>query len=106
VVAITYEDLPVKFYTGLRVVGGLTGEDLEPAKSADWIIIRKYVIADKDLDVRNYFLSEVPLREYTAIPLDAPDIPFQNREEPGEHLFRTAPGDPVVILRKSGSGTR
>jgi hypothetical protein len=106
VVAMTYEDLPVKFYTGLRVVGGLTGEDLTPARSADWIIIRKYVISDKDLSVRNYLVSEVPLREYTAISLDAPDIPFQNREEPGAHLFRTAPGDPVIILRKPGSGSR
>ena len=41
VVAINYGDLPVKFYTGLRVVGGLTGEDLEPIAEADWIILRR-----------------------------------------------------------------
>ena len=34
VVAITYGDMPLKFYTDLRVVGGLTGEGLSPAKNA------------------------------------------------------------------------
>jgi 4-amino-4-deoxy-L-arabinose transferase-like glycosyltransferase len=106
VVAMTYGDLPVKFYTGLRVVGGLTGEDLEPAKTAEWVVVRKYVVSDKDLDVRNYLLSEVPLREYTPVRIDAPDIPFQNREEPGAHLFRTAREDPVIILHRTAAPQR
>jgi len=40
-VVITNEDLPLKFYTNLRVVGGLTGENLTPYLSAKWVIIRK-----------------------------------------------------------------
>ena len=32
IVAITYGDMPLKFYTQLRIVGGLTGEDLSPAR--------------------------------------------------------------------------
>lgn len=106
VVAITYEDLPVKFYTGLRVVGGLTGEDLTPAKRADWIIIRKYLASDNELEVRNYLLAEVPLREYTPIRIAAPDIPFENREEPGAHLFRTVREDPVIILHRTAAPSR
>ena len=31
VVAITYGDMALKFYTRMRVVGGFTGEDLTPA---------------------------------------------------------------------------
>ena len=41
-VAVTYGDLPIKFYTNMRVVGGLAGDDLSVAKDAEWIILRKY----------------------------------------------------------------
>jgi len=41
-VAISYGDMPIKWYTGLRVIGGLTGENLEDAGHARWVIIRKY----------------------------------------------------------------
>ena len=98
VVAITYEDLPVKFYTGLRVVGGLTGEDLSPARSADWVIIRKYVISEKDQAVRQFLLTEVPQADYDAIRVPSPDVAFQNREEPDLHRFRTAQGEDDVTL--------
>lgn len=101
VVAITYEDLPLKFYTEMRVVGGLTGEDLSPAKEADWIIIRKYVICDKDGRVREYLIQNVSWHQYERITLDYPDTPFENRESPQEHLYRTVTHeDGVVIYRK------
>jgi 4-amino-4-deoxy-L-arabinose transferase-like glycosyltransferase len=35
-VAITYGDLPVKFYTDLRVLGGLTGEDITAGYEIDY----------------------------------------------------------------------
>ncbi|MDA8156294.1 MAG: hypothetical protein M0Z52_07560 [Actinomycetota bacterium] len=100
VVAITYGDMPVKFYTGLRVVGGLTGEDLTPAKNADWVIIRRHVICEKDMRVRKFLLAEVPLGKYDPIVLNYPDLPFENREDPAQHLFRTAKDYPVVIFHR------
>lgn len=32
IVAVTYGDMPLKFYTEMRLVGGLTGEDLSAIK--------------------------------------------------------------------------
>src|SRR5206468_8494780 len=52
VVAMVNGDLPVKFYTGLRVVGGLTGEDLAEARDADWIILRSAIVAPASRRVR------------------------------------------------------
>jgi 4-amino-4-deoxy-L-arabinose transferase-like glycosyltransferase len=102
VVAITYGDLSTKFYTGLRVVGGLTGEDLSPAKGAKWVIIRKHVVCSKDETVRSYLLANVDWSRYQRITLASPDTTFENREDPEEHLFRTATGEsPVVIYERT-----
>ena len=104
-VAVTYGDLPIKFYTGLRVVGGLTGEDLSPALEAEWIILREHhkVIG---LPVHKYLGDHVDFDNYEMEFLDAPDTPFENREEPREHLYRTSSFDgpmtlrPVSVLRR------
>lgn len=51
VVATTYDDLPIRFYAGLRAVGGLTGEGLAPARSAEWVIIRRNLVSDQSAAV-------------------------------------------------------
>jgi len=100
VVAITYGDLPLKFYTNMRIIGGLTGEDLSPAKEADWIIIRKHIIGTKDLRVRKYLIRNVSWNNYQRIIIDYPDIAFENRENPN-HKYRTVINENrVVIYRK------
>jgi hypothetical protein len=102
VVAITYEDLPLKFYTEMRVIGGLTGEDLSPGKEADWIIIRKHVICEKDEVVRKYLIQNVPWHRYQKVVINYPDTPFENRESPDGHQYRTVTHeDKVVIFRKT-----
>jgi len=101
VVAITYGDLPVKFYTGMRVVGGLTGEDLTPALKAKWVIIRHDIICEKDYAVAKYLQENLRPQDYKSIELNYPDIPFDNRETPDEHLYRTVTGvPPVTILER------
>jgi 4-amino-4-deoxy-L-arabinose transferase-like glycosyltransferase len=101
IVAITYGDMPLKFYTKMRIIGGLTGEDLSDAKKAQWIIIRKYVIREEDNRVRNYLLKNVPLENYERIPINYPDIRFENREDLSLHNFRTVTNeDKVVIFHK------
>jgi hypothetical protein len=100
VVAITYGDLPLKFYAEMRVVGGLTGEDLSPAKEADWIIIRKYVICEKDWMVKQYLMQQVPWHQYERITINYPDAPFENRESPQEHNYRTVTDEDKVVIYK------
>ncbi len=97
-VAITYGDMPLKWYTGLYVIGGLTGENMENVSHARWVIIRKHVISMKDLVVENIFYSQMHEKQYRKFILDAPDTPYENREDPEEHLYRTATGEDSVIV--------
>jgi len=101
IVAITYGDLPLKFYTKMRVVGGLTGEDLSPAKKADWVIVRKYIVTYRLAGVVQYLENNVPRYKYEEIVIDYPDTAFENRESPEEHRFRTdSLENRVVIFRR------
>jgi hypothetical protein len=102
-VVMTDGDLPVKFYTGLRVVGALTGEDLSVAEKANWVFIRRNTVSSHDLKARRYLLDNLDPSRYRAITLDAPDIRFENRESPHEHLYRTVrEGPKVVVLQRIG----
>lgn len=97
VVAINYGDLPLKFYTGLRVLGGLTGEDLDPIAEADWIILRRdNVGAHEDERIRQRLKQQLATGAYRLRVIDYPDTAFENREDPRLHRFRTAPGTPGV----------
>ncbi len=99
IVAVNYGDLPIKFYTGMRVVGGLTGEDLEAAGAADWIILRKdNVGAQEDLRIRKFLAALLRSGAYEGIQIEYPDTPFENREDPGLHRFRTQEGVKNVRL--------
>lgn len=101
VVAITFGDMPLKFYTKMRIVGGFTCEDLEPAKNARWVIIRKYIMSPRDDVVRQYLLNNIDWVKYRQIVLDYPDTPWENREDPASHYFRTSTDeDRVVIYEK------
>jgi 4-amino-4-deoxy-L-arabinose transferase-like glycosyltransferase len=95
VVAITYGDLPLKFYTKMRIVGGLTGEDLTPALTADWVIVRHGLT---DLDVQEYLEKNIPWQRYRKIVLNCTDISWNNREEPDLHYYRTVTGEPPVVI--------
>jgi hypothetical protein len=98
IVAITYGDLPVKFYTGMRVVGGLTGEDLSPASKAKWVVIRRHAISQRDASVAQYFFANLRREDYQAIELDCVDLMWNNRECPDLHVFRTVRNGPSVVI--------
>jgi hypothetical protein len=101
VVAITNGDMPLKFYTSMKVIGGLSGEDLSPAKQAKWVILRRHTVCEKDVRVRLYLEQNVPWENYEGIVIDYPDIPWENREDPAEHQFRTVVNEiRVVIFRR------
>ncbi len=97
-VAIVYGDLPLKFYTGLRVIGGLTGEDVGEARDADWIILRRHNMAPVSRAIRDELRRFVAEGDYQRYEIDYPDTPFENREDPTRHLFRTAAGAPRVEI--------
>jgi hypothetical protein len=97
-VAIVYGDLPVKFYTGLRVVGGLTGEDIEAARGADWIILRRHNLAPVSRRIRDRLRRFVVEGDYRRHEIDYPDTAFENREDPRQHRFRTAVNAPRVEI--------
>ncbi|MGQ0633467.1 MAG: glycosyltransferase family 39 protein [Planctomycetaceae bacterium] len=99
VVAITYDDLPLKFYTKLRVIGCLTGEDTSAARDADWIILRRRVIVKEfEVPFRELLQETLTRRTYDSISLKAPDTMHQNREDPAQHRFRSAEGGPRVVV--------
>ena len=100
IVAITYGDLPLKFYTKMRIVGGLTGEDLSPVKVADWIIIRKNILSTVDRKVAKYIVRNASGR-YRKIALDYAEMPWENRPSPFFHKFRTIKSsDKVTIYQR------
>jgi 4-amino-4-deoxy-L-arabinose transferase-like glycosyltransferase len=105
-VAITYGDLPLKFYTRMRVIGGLTGEDLSEAARADWVIVRHHLNNEKDRAVAEALQRLVPWDRYRKVEIDAPDAPFENREDLSNHHFRTPTDEPRVVIyeRLPGAG--
>lgn len=97
-VAISYEDLPLKFYTDMRVIGGLTGEDLSAARTADWVILRATPVCDKDRAVADYLRANIQWANYRRVEIDAPDSKYENRECVPEHAFRSPSGVPKVVV--------
>jgi 4-amino-4-deoxy-L-arabinose transferase-like glycosyltransferase len=98
VVAMVHGDLPVKFYTGLRVVGGLTGEDLSDVERARFIALRGHIVAPVSREVRERFEAELHRGRFRQHVLPYPEIAFENREDPRLHRFRTAQGVPPVVI--------
>ncbi|MCX6375987.1 MAG: glycosyltransferase family 39 protein [Armatimonadetes bacterium] len=101
IVVCSHEEMPLKFYTNLRVIGGLNLEDLSPALNAKWVAWRTNC-AWTDRRTVMFMQKNVPMSKYRAIVLQGyPDIVFENREEPGRHLFRTATNaKPVLIYER------
>jgi 4-amino-4-deoxy-L-arabinose transferase-like glycosyltransferase len=98
-VAITYGDLPLKFYTDLRVVGGLTGEDITAARAAEWIIPRQNVSSREERRVRTALMSYLSPKTHRGYEIDYPDTAFENREDPTMHRYRTErPTYPRVVV--------
>jgi len=101
IVLISYGDLPVKYYTGLRVLGGMTMEPIEEAVDADWVIMRKHPLTRHGLRIRKYAMENLELERYERVEIPYPDTMFQNREDPRLHRYRTATdAENVVMLRR------
>jgi 4-amino-4-deoxy-L-arabinose transferase-like glycosyltransferase len=89
VVLISYGDLSLQFYTGLRVTGGMQGQPYP--SQPDWIIIRGFTMSDnpgKDGDVRRWARSILERGGYERV-FTAPDSGTPNNPDPYYHLFHT-----------------
>lgn len=105
VVVASYEDLALKFYTPYRIVGGWTGEDLTPGEHARWLVIRRNPVNAHEYPVEQFIMAQLKkYHDYRGIRLNAPDTPFENREEPAEHLYSSAQGTrPLVVAERIDS---
>jgi hypothetical protein len=97
-IVATYGDLPIQFYTDLRVVGGLTGEDAAPWIDADWHLIRGHSHRAGDRRLKQLLAREVDFARYEATVLGVLDRPYENRPDPTYHKFRM-PSDGLQALR-------
>lgn len=94
VVAVLGEEMPLKFYTRLRIVGGTTGEKIS-LTDADWVVIRE---AGASME---FVKSQRKSSAYQAITLQCPETRVENRECPKFHRFRTPTNvRPVTIFRR------
>jgi 4-amino-4-deoxy-L-arabinose transferase-like glycosyltransferase len=101
-VVITYGDMAIKFYTQMTVNGGLAGDDYKSAiNNARWIIIRRDIHTKEDEEVKTYLLKNVEWNRFREIQLDYSEYPWENREDPDYHLFKTcSTSDKVVIFER------
>jgi len=103
VVIAPREEMPLKWYTKMRVIGGITDEKPNIPTSPDWVILRTVMPLEKAY--AQLVTKRVDFNKYDMITLlGYPDIPFENREEPRDHLFRTVTNPrvgPLQILRRA-----
>ena len=94
-----YEEHPILFYTPMLIVEPLEkSEDFARETSPDWIVLRRDWLPHGFLESPYYRQIQARYRE---VLLDAPDIPWQNRPDPGYHRFWTDTQAPrVVIFRR------
>ena len=96
IVVVNHEDLPIKWYTDLRVIGTLTGEDPDPARRATWIVARSQQIPREEAAV-NRLTDIIQWERYESESLDS-DVLYQNREDPDKHLFRTPATERQMLI--------
>jgi len=96
-VKIPYGDRPLMFYTALTIEDvSRFGEETYP----DWIVVRRDWVPGGFFDTDYYARI---LATYEAVTLPVPDLPWENRPDPGYHKFRTVQEAPEVIIYRRRS---
>lgn len=91
-VVVNDEDLPLMFYTDLRVFGGLTWRGVSSERQPDWVIDRKHG------HYRDLLAKIISSNPYERIEIPYPDIRWENREQPGAHHYLTVLDEDNVVL--------
>ena len=94
IVVANYGELPIAFYTGLDVAGGLSGYRLESIAQPEWIIDRRNGPYRDELD------RMIAQGSYEAIEIPYPDLPWGNRPVPEYHKFTTVHDVPNVVIHR------
>jgi 4-amino-4-deoxy-L-arabinose transferase-like glycosyltransferase len=101
VVIATYDDLPLQFYTGLRVAGGLEGRKLPD--DPDWLIRRRWIVSGepgKDNDVDIQIGRLIMTNRYELIKLNHKDHMLGTNPDPKHHFFVAPESGPRLIMLK------
>ncbi len=93
-VLVNYGELPIAFYTGLDIAGGLSGYRLESVNQPQWVINRK------DGPYRDEMERIIAHGKYEAIEIAYPDLLWGNRPVPEYHKFATVRDVPHVIIHR------
>ena len=91
-VLANYGELPIAFYTGLDIAGGLSAYRLESVGQPEWVIDRK------DGPYRDEMGRVLATGNYEAVEILYPDILWGNRPVPEYHKFATVRGVPNVVV--------
>jgi hypothetical protein len=97
-VKIPYDDRTLLFYTEVKVE---PPSQFLQESDPDWVVLRRDWIPEEFFTSAYYRRIQAT---YDRIELDAPDVRWQNREDPGSHHFRTVQGAPAVIIYRKREG--
>ena len=90
----TYEDLPLQFYLGNPIRGGVTGFRVEAPAPPRFLVVRQSV----SFLHWPVFQREIARHRWVTAPIHAPDIPFGNNPDPEAQARWTHPDPPDLIL--------
>ncbi len=104
-ILVTYSDLPLQFYTDLKVIGGLQDRIPEDGTLPDWVVKRQISRTNRDdllVSSDDYILNRLDLgAHYEKLPQEFNDEMFGNRPDPYYHRFlpMSEPYQPIVIFK-------
>ena len=101
-VAINYDEFPIMFYTGMKVIVGYTGYNGKEC-IPDWVIMRKVNYKNKQEKMLEEYLSKY---KYKKITINYPNIQYENREDPYMHNYRTVGNVPRVEIYKLDNSSK
>ncbi len=101
-IAISYGDLPLKYYLENPIYGGLAGDLPENLDSMDFIIVRRNSIdkMDQKVQIKLHEYIQLNLNKFKAYGLNVEDTPFQNREIPESHYYETPLVSNSLVIHK------
>lgn len=91
-VVANYGELPILFYTGLDVAGGLAAFRIGELDRPEWVIKRRDGPYPQEMD------KLLASANYRAITIPYADILWGNRPVPEYHKYATVPGPPFVVV--------
>lgn len=111
-VLITSGDLPLRYHTRLRVLGGESGQDLRGLPPPDWVVWREFFrmrprtpAAAEDQRRMREFLASLPWERYAPMPHPPQDTVWDGNPDPEARLRLPPPcGPSVAIFRRAANG--